>query len=117
VVTAEPTSTSVATTTPTTSHSTAPSHSLSTSPAKPKGPATSFGAGTYLAGRDFVAGTYRSTGPRAGDSFCYWAREHDASGESDATIASDLPQGPAEVTINAGEYFESSNCQIWTRIA
>ena len=114
--TAGPTTTSVPSTS---AGSPAPTSTAAAAAAEPtpRGPATSFGPGTYLAGRDFVAGTYRSAGPEEGESFCYWARLSNASGNADAIIANDLPQGPAEVTINAGEYFKSNSCQTWTRVA
>lgn len=75
------------------------------------GPVTSFRDGTYLVGVDIAAGEYFTEGP--GDevfSVCYWSRNTDSSGEFDAIIANGLPEGPSRVTVNEGEYFETTGC-------
>ncbi|WP_328951351.1 hypothetical protein OG778_30365 [Streptomyces sp. NBC_00184] len=80
------------------------------------GPATSIsGEGEYLVGEDIKAGTYKSAGP-SGDFGCYWARLKDASGEFDAIIANNNLSGPGRVTLNKGEYFQTTMCQEWTRV-
>lgn len=80
------------------------------------GPATSVsGEGEYLVGEDIKAGTYKSAGP-SGDFGCYWARLKDASGEFDAIIANNNLSGPGRVTLNKGEYFQTTMCQEWTRV-
>lgn len=88
--------------------------SESPSRTEPAGPKTEFGDGQWLVGRDVKPGTYRTTGPADdGIGTCYWAREKDASGEFDAIIANGDPTGPANVTVNKGEYFETNGCQTW----
>lgn len=84
-------------------------------PKKPVVP--SFGNGTHKAGTDFPVGTYRTQGPTPSDFFpnCYWARHSNASGDFDAIITNGNSEGPVTVTINPGEYFESSGCQTWKK--
>lgn len=87
-------------------------------PAAKPGPATTVeGDGQYLVGEDMQAGTYKTAGPDSGliDN-CYWARTKNASGEFDAIIANDNIQGQGRVTVNKGEYFETTGCQEWTKV-
>jgi hypothetical protein len=80
------------------------------------GPATTIpGDGQYLVGEDIKAGTYKTAGPADGES-CYWARLKNASGEFTAIIANDNIRGLARVTVQKGEYFETSRCQSWKRV-
>ena len=100
----------------TTKSSTSPSPpaSASTSATTPKGPKTSFGPGKYKVGTDIAAGSYATDGPA--DSAipnCYWARERNNSGSLNAIIANDNTTGPTSVTVNAGEYFETTGCKTW----
>ncbi|HEX2299875.1 MAG TPA: hypothetical protein VHH34_15415 [Pseudonocardiaceae bacterium] len=44
-------------------------------------------------GVDILPGTYRTTGPVGSDP-SYWERLSNTSGEGDAIIANDLPEGP-----------------------
>lgn len=83
----------------------------------PEGPKTSFGPGKYKVGEDIAAGSYRTAGPED-DSFpnCYWAREKDDSGSLDSIIANANSEGPTRVTVNAGEFFETSGCQTWHKV-
>ncbi|MFE6526945.1 hypothetical protein [Streptomyces sp. NPDC057794] len=74
------------------------------------------GPGTHEVGKDMPAGTYRTAGPSDSDlPNCYWARMEDASGELDAIIANGNPEGPTTVTVNAGEYFQTSGCSNWIK--
>ncbi|MFF8787709.1 hypothetical protein [Streptomyces sp. NPDC015125] len=83
----------------------------------PAGPDTTVGQGSYLVGEDIAAGTYKTGGPAASDvPLCYWARAKDSSGELDGIIANGTPQGPARVTVNKGETFETSGCKEWTKV-
>ncbi|MFD4599880.1 hypothetical protein ACFWPQ_17870 [Streptomyces sp. NPDC058464] len=88
-------------------------------PTKKPGAATTVeGDGQYLVGEDMQAGTYKTAGPdKTGfvDN-CYWARTKDASGEFDAIIANENLQGQGRVTVNKGEYFETTGCQKWTKV-
>lgn len=76
------------------------------------GPKTEFGDGTYKVGEDIAAGTYKSTGPRAGMPLCYWARMKNDSGGLDAIIANNNSQGPTRVTVKAGEYLQVTGCDF-----
>ncbi|MGW7634573.1 hypothetical protein [Streptomyces decoyicus] len=83
----------------------------------PTAPDATVGQGSYLVGEDIVAGTYRTGGPAASDvPLCYWARAKDSSGEVDSIIANGTPQGPARVTVNKGETFETNGCKEWTKV-
>ncbi|RKN41596.1 hypothetical protein [Streptomyces hoynatensis] len=80
-------------------------------PEEPAGPATSFSDGTYLVGEDIQAGEYVTDGPGDGDfDICYWSRNSDSSGEFESIIANGTPTGPSRVTVNEGEYFETTGC-------
>ncbi|MET7622754.1 hypothetical protein [Streptomyces sp. NPDC005408] len=83
---------------------------------QPESPA-GVGPGTHQVGKDMPPGTYRTQGPSDSDlPNCYWARLKDASGEFDAIIANGNPQGPTTVTVNTGEYFQTSGCHNWIKI-
>jgi len=75
-------------------------------------PKTEFGDGTYLVGTDIAAGSYKTSGPRAGSTICYWARLKDDSGSN--IIANNAGQGAARLTVKAGEYLQITGCD-WTR--
>ncbi|MFD5574129.1 hypothetical protein [Streptomyces cadmiisoli] len=78
---------------------------------EPVGPSTSIGSGTYLVGEDVKAGSYKTSGPT--DDMCYWARNKNDSGELEAIIANGILEGPGRVTLNKGEVFETSGCEVW----
>jgi hypothetical protein len=102
------------TTEPETTEPDSPSPSPTPKKTKPAGPATTFGDGQWLVGRDIKAGTYRTAGPEDGGlGICYWERAKDASGEFDSIITNGTPKGPANLTVNNGEYVESNGCQPW----
>ncbi|MGW7491560.1 hypothetical protein [Streptomyces sp. NPDC054786] len=83
----------------------------------PAGPDATVGQGSYLVGEDIAAGTYKTRGPAASDvPLCYWARAKDSSGEMDSIIANGTPQGPARVTVNRGETFETNGCRDWAKV-
>lgn len=85
-----------------------------TTPTTPKGPKTSFGPGKYKVGVDIAPGNYATDGPSDTSlPNCYWARERNNSGDFSAIITNDTPAGPTSVTVNAGEYFETSGCKTW----
>ncbi|MEU8913082.1 hypothetical protein [Streptomyces nigrescens] len=85
--------------------------------AAPAGPEITVGQGSYRVGEDITVGTYRTGGPAASDvPLCYWARAKDSSGDMDSIIAHGTPQGPARVTVNKGETFETSGCEEWTKV-
>lgn len=70
------------------------------------------GDGTFLVGRDFEPGTYRTEG--ASGRNCYWARLSGTSGESKDIIASGNVTGPTTVTIASSDTaFETKGCQEW----
>jgi hypothetical protein len=71
------------------------------------------GSGTYLVGRDFNAGVYRSTG----NTSCYWERAKNASGSFDSIIANDNGGGQRVVYIRpTDKAFKSSGCGTWKRV-
>ncbi|MFH8569390.1 hypothetical protein [Streptomyces sp. NPDC017993] len=85
---------------------------------KKDAPEATISQGSYLVGKDVDAGTYRTGGPSDSDiPLCYWARNKDSSGELDSIIANGTPQGPARVTINKGEIFETNGCEEWKKVS
>ncbi|MGX1758147.1 hypothetical protein ACWIG5_14740 [Streptomyces lydicus] len=89
----------------------------------PAGPATALGQGSYLVGEDIAAGTYgtagtyRTAGPAPSDTpLCSWARSRGADGEPAGIVARGTSRGPARVTVNQGETFETHGCKEWTRV-
>jgi hypothetical protein len=71
------------------------------------------GSGTYLVGKDFQAGVYRS----ASNSSCYWERAKDASGNLNSTIANDIGSGQRLVFVRTTDrVFKTSSCHPWTRV-
>lgn len=65
--------------------------------------------GIWQVGTDFAAGTYRASG----GGLCYWARL--GSADTFDILNNGLGKNPT-VTINAGEWFETSDCGDWTPI-
>lgn len=86
---------------------------VTVTPAAPPAP-TGFGPGTHLTTK-MKPGTYSTEGPSPSPiPNCYWARLSNTSGELSGIIASGLPQGPATVTIAAGDAaFQTSGCKPW----
>jgi hypothetical protein len=72
------------------------------------------GDGTWHAGEDFAAGTYRAD---AGEG-CYWSRLRTPHGSDsiDDIIDNGLGGGQQTVLINDGEWFETQDCGVWTKI-
>lgn len=90
---------------------------VTSAPVTPSGPAASFGDGTHQVGVDIAPGRYKTVGPDLDDSWpsCYWARLKNDSGQFSAIIANGNTQGPASLTVKAGEFVEvSGGCQ-WKR--
>ncbi|MEV4801402.1 hypothetical protein AB0K18_15455 [Nonomuraea sp. NPDC049421] len=80
------------------------------------GPRTAFpGDGQYLVGEDIKPGTYKTAG--ADGANCYWARLKNASGEFTSIIANGNVRGQTRVALKKGEFFETSGCQDWKRVA
>jgi hypothetical protein len=65
--------------------------------------------GIWQVGTDFAPGTYRASG----GGLCYWARL--GSADNYDIISNGLGKNPT-VTLNAGEWFETSDCGDWTLI-
>jgi len=84
-------------------------------PAQPAGPQTSgITDGSYHVGDDIEPGTYKSAG---GDGRpCYWARYKNGSSEFSNIITNSLNDGPARVTVKAGELFEVQGCQPFEKV-
>jgi hypothetical protein len=82
----------------------------------PTAPLTTFGDGMYLVGTDIQAGSYKTSGPVSPVKMGYWARMRNDSGEFDALIANSIINGPARVTVKAGEYLEVTGGAVWTLV-
>ena len=68
---------------------------------------------TLRVGTDIQPGTYRTSGPAAGFTMCYWARLRDESGD---VIAAGMPSGAAVVTIQpTDKAFQTGGCAGWTK--
>lgn len=91
------------------------SSSTSSPPATKKSgaPASSIpGDGTYVVGTDIAPGTYRAAHP---STECFWTREKNLTGDSNASIASEIESGPAIVTIlSTDKGFRTQGCGSWT---
>lgn len=66
------------------------------------------GEGIYRVGDDMRPGTYRSVRNGAG---CYYAVNADANGDN--ILTNGFVNGPALVTVAAGQFFETSGCDDW----
>ena len=75
--------------------------------------ATTFGDGIWAVDINIAPGTYSTSG----GSGCYWETDSDLTGSESATIANDLPTGPATITIlSTDEGFRTQSCGTWTHI-
>lgn len=64
--------------------------------------------GTYVVGKDIVAGTYRSDGPRDGAA-CYWRRT-----SGDKIVDSAMTKKSQVVLIEPSDTsFRTDRCQVW----
>lgn len=80
---------------------------------KPKGPATSFGDGTYLVGSEIAPGTYKSDNK---SGFCYYERLSGVTGSFGDIITNGSPKGPAIIEIPATDKaFRTSGCGTWVK--
>jgi hypothetical protein len=80
--------------------------------AAPAAPAAVIKDGDWVVGEEIDPGTYET----ATTDNCYWARSKDATGNLGVIIANDNTDGPATVTISAGEIFRSNRCGTWTKV-
>ena len=72
------------------------------------------GSGTYLVGRDFVAGVYRSIG----NTSCYWARATNAGGSLSSILANDIGSGQRLVYVRPTDrVLKTSGCRTWNRVS
>ncbi len=78
----------------------------------PATPAAVIKDGDWVVGEEIEPGTYET----AATDRCYWARSKDATGDLRTIIANDNADGPATVTISAGEMFRSNRCGTWTKV-
>ncbi|MEV4371351.1 hypothetical protein AB0J71_30065 [Nonomuraea sp. NPDC049637] len=89
-----------------------------TGPTQP-GPAqtgSTAGMRTFVVGVDMQPGTYRTTGPVAGSTNCFWARLNSTSPDLGSVINAGAPTGPASVTIEPGDKaFQTAGCAQWTK--
>lgn len=85
---------------------------------KPAAPVTPSGLsdGTYLAGTDIKAGTYKTPGPGSTDIMdsCYWSVNRDDLGED--IVANNNITGPARITVKTGQYLELNGGCNWSRV-
>ncbi|MGY1714191.1 hypothetical protein ACI78R_07025 [Geodermatophilus sp. SYSU D01106] len=85
-------------------------------PATSGGPDRSggFADGTYLVGPELQPGTYQSTG----GSNCSWQRLSNLSGDYDAVLAWEFPDGQTYVELLPFDTaFRTDDCGTWSRIA
>lgn len=91
-----------------------------TEPATPPPPPApqGIGQGVHRVPEDVAPGVYKTDGPAESTTpICYWARLKDTTGSLGAVSANGLPQGPATVTILAGDKaFETSGCGPWVKV-
>jgi hypothetical protein len=80
--------------------------------APPAVPAVVIKDGAWVVGEEVEPGTYET----AGQQFCYWSRNKDATGGLRTIIANDNVEGPTTVTISAGEIFHSNGCGTWSKV-
>ncbi|MFI6319002.1 hypothetical protein ACIBG8_15840 [Nonomuraea sp. NPDC050556] len=74
------------------------------------------GNGTLVVGRDIQPGTYKTAGPLAGQTMCYWARLKDTSLDLANVLDSGMPKGPATVTIvPTDKAFQTGGCADWIK--
>jgi hypothetical protein len=78
----------------------------------PAVPAVVIKDGAWVVGEEVEPGTYET----AGEQFCYWSRNKDATGGLRTIIANDNVEGPTTVTISAGEIFHSARCGTWSKV-
>ncbi|MDF2711113.1 MAG: hypothetical protein K0R62_6765 [Nonomuraea muscovyensis] len=72
---------------------------------------------TLVVGVDIQPGTYRTTGPAAGQPMCYWARLRSTVPQAADIIAADMPKSAATVTIVATDKaFQTGGCAEWIRM-
>jgi hypothetical protein len=70
--------------------------------------------GLYHVGEDVPAGTYRMREAVTDDDWCYWRKSKDAEGSD--IIDNDLAgSGRLQVTLKAGQWFETQRCGTWVR--
>ncbi|MGW4406755.1 hypothetical protein ACWEJ6_22200 [Nonomuraea sp. NPDC004702] len=74
------------------------------------------GMRTFVVGVDMQPGAYRTTGPVAGSTNCFWARLNSTSPDLGSVINAGAPTGPASVTIEPGDKaFQTAGCAQWTK--
>lgn len=83
-------------------------------PAGPVGatPATTFGDGNYITGKDIQPGTYHSEGADQAGVDCYWQRD----GAQGQPVANHASRDPQTVTINSSDTaFHTVGCKPWSK--
>ena len=78
----------------------------------PDAPIVQVDPGTYLVGRDIVAGTYRGKAGTDTLDSCYWARLRGLSGELDDVIANEIATGQYFVSVQRTDYAFRTDCKI-----
>jgi membrane protein involved in colicin uptake len=74
------------------------------------------GSGIYEIGAEKNPGTYRTSGPTPGRSSCYYAVLSSPTGSGiDNIIDNNNIGGPGIVNLAAGQFFETTGCEDWTR--
>jgi len=69
-----------------------------------------------IVGKDIQPGMYRTTGPVAGSTACFWARMKGTTASPADVITSGMPTGPDTVVILATDKaFSTGGCAEWTR--
>jgi hypothetical protein len=71
------------------------------------------GEAQVLVGTDVRSGTYRTNGPEDPDFDCEYTVARDSSG--DDIVDEGTASSSTSVTLSDGQYFDSDDCQDWTR--
>jgi hypothetical protein len=72
--------------------------------------------GQYIIGKDVQPGRYKSAGP-SDDSLgiCYWDTSKD--GTANTIVDQGVEKGQAYATLRPGQYFKTSGCNTWYKVA
>lgn len=84
-------------------------------PGPPRLPTTVPGDGTFHVGIDVAAGTYRNTGGREKGAPCV-ANTSRKPNDLQSFLRGSASAGPASITINKGEWFNTAYCKPFRRI-
>jgi hypothetical protein len=73
--------------------------------------ANQFTDGQYVVGQNVAPGVYQETA--GGECYYAWST---STGSDAQIITNNIPNGPAEVTLKAGDIFTSTRCGTWNKV-